>query len=379
MTHQILIIEDNQILNHSYARFATQSARDLFRQQVISDDVVVHQAYTFEEAIRILQTESIDFISLDIALGPSEERLSDMQRFVAEPGGMKVLKWMRKQKLYALTAVVSGETLFSYALDTNASRDLGVMGFLRKPISRGKFQGLIQAVLLYLQVQRYLERPIEEIQMHDLGIAQRVWDDAVVAIQRVGWASSQFPQALDEQIEGLRKRKFVSLETGLPSAAWTEDRLKGVVMGDTIRLGVAVGRDEWMLGYVWVEGYRDFVQHHKAAEPYILQEIASRLQLLQTEFHSAQLFIGHIGFVSDPTFVFFVESEEFRTNLEYGRELVGSLQSSLSKIDVTLFRSQLESTAEEENAKIEPKVILLSHQNEHLTDINMLYDLIGAV
>lgn len=226
----ILIVEDDPLLSESY-KSACRLARFGLLEAALPMEVQILQAYTLDEAIAAAgDTAALDFVSVDLALAPSEQGLrSDQRAHGREAGGMLVLQRLSQRRPIPVTVVVSGETLLSYA--TDALQRYGVMHFFEKSrFDIEQYEAVVKAALLYAQAVDLLANLEEDAApLSSLRDAERYWAEALVAAQAAGVMGRRFPTDLELRIEAVRAR-LTDQTTGLPIGSLTHDYLKQLVL-----------------------------------------------------------------------------------------------------------------------------------------------------
>jgi DNA-binding NarL/FixJ family response regulator len=284
-TRTLLIVEDDQTLNAIYKHYCEEALKEL------PFAGVVKQAFSYEQAKDILDTQAIDLISVDIALSKEEEDKTDQERSLSEAGGIALLRELQAREKHPLFIVVSGETLQSYVID--AYRTYGVLAFYQKArLNDEEYKHAIKAALFFLAATETMAQPETEM---DLEAAQASWQQALAAAQVADIRAHDFPEDLGKSI-ALMYSKQTDAVTGLPNSHWTEAKFRGKI----------IGQQEWALIRVTIKGFNKFVTTYASQEEPILFFVGRLLKSVRDEFDDQRLFIGHLGhyeYSSEPSFV----------------------------------------------------------------------------
>ncbi len=174
----LLVVEDDKMLN----LMLTMSCREVL-QQLPHIEGTIKQAFSYDEAKQIIDTLSIDFISVDIALTPEEENKTDIDRSKKDAGGIRVLKKLRLMGQVPPAVIVSGESLPSYRKD--AYHKYGVLKFFQKDkFDKSQYENAVKSALYYL----------DAVQSTELESAKNSWHKALHAARIAGISKESFPK-----------------------------------------------------------------------------------------------------------------------------------------------------------------------------------------
>ncbi len=221
----ILIVEDDKDLNEQYRMFCQLALASLPELSIVNT-YEIRPAYSFEEAIDMLRTDTVDFISVDLALDRREGGLKDKDRIAGnEPGGMRLLKQIHQQARQPIVVVVSGETLLSYARD--ALQNYDALAYFQKgqPGFEEDYLYTVQSALTFMEGERLLDRV--EASLADPGAfdrAENFWRITKELAAHANLSERHFPENLDARISGIRARYYPG--TPIPGETWTKDYLR---------------------------------------------------------------------------------------------------------------------------------------------------------
>ncbi|HXV43001.1 MAG TPA: response regulator, partial [Anaerolineae bacterium] len=211
----LLVVEDDQTLNTIYKYYCEEALKELPFAGVIK------QAFSYDQAKDILDTQAIDLISVDIALSKEEEDKTDQERSLSEASGIALLRELQAREKHPLFIVVSGETLQSYVID--AYRTYGALAFYQKArLNDEEYKHAIKAGLFFLAATEAMAQPETEM---DLEAAQASWQQALAAAQVADIRAHDFPEDLGKSI-ALMYSKQTDPVTGLPNSHWTEAKFR---------------------------------------------------------------------------------------------------------------------------------------------------------
>ena len=303
----LLIIEDDQELSRDYKLFCKMALRELAAEGLVieSIDNAVKQAYTYAEAAAILRDSSIDFISVDLALGEGEKRQTEAERTEqGDPGGMVLLKELQRNEKRPISVIVSGEKLQSYAID--AYRQYGVLAFYQKDtLDPEQYKSAIKVAILSLEVMQLIASPQTEL---DIETAEKRWQRILEMSNSAGIVAQPFFGDVQSKFKTARSER-THPATGLPGGRWTEERLKDNILG----------RDDGILIRVMLKGFGKFLATYGSQEEAILVYVASLLKRARANFPDQKLFIGHLGYHEhgpDPSFIIIPEEQNISHSLK---------------------------------------------------------------
>ncbi len=243
----LLIVEDDVDLNEIYKMFSVISV-DMLKRAGLAVAVDVLQAFTYQEALDILNSRTIDFISIDLALREEDRGLDEVERRSGkQPGGMQLLIDLADLPHRPLAVVVSGETLLSYARD--ALQKYGALAYYQKgqPGGEDKYIHAVQAVLWYLEAAELLAK-LEQYAAGPDGFkrASECWEKARKEAELAEASERGFPHELQPRIDAARLR--LDPVAKLPGDVWTEQALRSRVLQ----------RTDWAILQVEIYNYADF-------------------------------------------------------------------------------------------------------------------------
>jgi DNA-binding NarL/FixJ family response regulator len=286
----LLVVEDEVVLNEVYTDFCQIALQELSAEGLPIEGTI-EQAFNYSQAKDILERQTVDFISIDIALSEQEERLTEERRKGREPGGMHLLRELQEAERQPISVVLTGETLQSYALD--AWRVYRVLAFYQKDeFDADKYKNAIKAALWYWDAADLIAEPETEL---DIDAAKESWQKALKAAKIAGIEERDFPATMRYRIKSKRDELTHSV-TRLPIGHWTEDKLRSEV----------VGCEDWALIRMTIKGFKEFVAALASQEEPILNSVAGLLKRARVEFEDQRLFIGHLGhldYTPEPGFV----------------------------------------------------------------------------
>lgn len=318
-TRTILVVEDEEFYNTVYKMYCEEVLRELPHIEGR-----IEQAYDYEQAKHILDTQPVDFISVDIALSQDEQGLTDQKRDKADAGGMTLLKELQNYENRPIPVVVTGQTLQSYAVE--AYREYGTLAFYQKTRFDDKeYKNAIKAALYYLDATEALAQPQTEL---DIDAAADSWQKALESAQIAGIKEQHFPEALGYKIEAMRPHSI----TGLPTGAWTAEKLKNSIVGR---------EDNWALIRVRIKGLNKFVANFTSQEEPIFVFVAKLLRQTREKFADREIFIGHLGHrehISEPNFVIIPG----QTSQKRVGKIAAWLEERFAQTDIRLFIPDLE-------------------------------------
>jgi DNA-binding NarL/FixJ family response regulator len=293
----LLVVEDNRDLNLQYKMSCRLALQELgFSAQAAKD--AVKQAFNLAGARDVLQEYAVDFISIDIALTKEEERLTGEAREVVEPGGMALLRELQEYEKQPISIIVTGEEVDDYVLD--AWRKYGVLTYYKKgsfDVDK-EYKSAVKAALWYWDAEEAIADPETEL---DIEQAERSWRKALDAGKQAGVTERDFPESIGYKIKLTRENRTHSA-TGLPIDRWTHGKLKRAVLG----------RQDWALIRVTIQGFDEFVRVYPSQEEPVLAFVASLLKGARDAFNDPELFIGHLGYHKNAPFVVLLGQEDLR-------------------------------------------------------------------
>lgn len=147
----ILIVEDDHDLNEQYKMVCQEALRQLDEEEHITADVIIRQAYTYEEAKQILADPalSVRFISVDLALRPEEYQLGGTN---ARPGGIRILQELKSMTTPPISVVLTGEGRMKYVQKFLEKEE--IFAFFQKDFfDVFEYMGVIKCAISYLHLR----------------------------------------------------------------------------------------------------------------------------------------------------------------------------------------------------------------------------------
>jgi len=195
----LLIVEDEPDISDMYRDFCEIALQEL-PAEGLAVEGIVHQAFDTLGSERILREQSIDFISIDIALNEQEKKLIKERNWKREPGGIKILRGLHRLERKPLSVIVTGKTLLPYA--TNALHVHQVLAFYQKDeFDAEQYKSAVKAALWYWHTVELVKQLDSH---HKVQVAELSWNRTLQAAQVAGIPESSFPQALRLEIESVR-------------------------------------------------------------------------------------------------------------------------------------------------------------------------------
>lgn len=195
----LLIVEDEPDINDMYRDFCEIALQEL-PSEGLAVEGTVHQTFDYFESECILRDQSIDFISIDIALNEQEKKLIKERNWRKEPGGIKILRGLHTLERKPLSVIVTGKTLLPYA--TDALHVHQVLAFYQKDeFDAERYKSAVKAALWYWHTVELVGR----LDSHrEVQVAETSWNRTLQAAQVAGIPESSFPQAPRLKIESVR-------------------------------------------------------------------------------------------------------------------------------------------------------------------------------
>lgn len=357
----LLVVEDKVDLNDMYTLFCQIALQELSAEGLPIEGAI-EQAFNYSQAEGILKSQTVDFISIDIALSEQEEGLTEEKRKGREPGGMNLLREMQGSERQPIAVVLTGETLQSLA--TDALQEYGVLAFYRKDeFDDEKYKHAIKAVLWYLNAAELIAEPETEL---DIEAAEESWKKALKAAKIAGVKERGFPEAIGYKIKSTQDERTRSV-TGLPFGRWTEDKLRSKV----------IERKDWALIRVTIKGFDEFVAAYASQEEPILTFVAKLLKRTRDEFKDQELFIGHLGhreYTSEPGFVVIPGKESTRCVADMARWIESEFEKKARLFAPTFFED--EASHQKQTLAVEAKVLTSVEYN--FSDLHHLLNTLGS-
>jgi hypothetical protein len=229
--HAILIVEDDQTINEAYKAACRLAVYELQDHLAQADEVQILQAFSTQEALTCLDTvPGIAFVSIDLALDTSEQGWQEEQRLHGrDVGGMQILAHIKHLGVRAVTIVVTGEKLLSFA--TDALQHYDVFYFFDKArFNIDAYKMVLKSALLYVRACELLDQFERNSTGFDkLDTARQYWQAAVAAAGEVGIAPRRFPSDLELRLASIRAQ-FMDQVTALPIGQLTHSALKQRVL-----------------------------------------------------------------------------------------------------------------------------------------------------
>ena len=296
-TRTLLVVEDDAKLNLQYKMGCQLALQELgFSVEDARD--AVRQVFSLSEARAVFKTCAVDFVSIDIALAKDEERLTEEARRSMEPGGMALLRELQEVEKQPISIIVTGEEIDDYVLD--AWRKYGILGYYKKGSFNvvEEYKNAVQAALWYWDAADLIADPQTEL---DIEQAEECWRKALDAGKLAGIRERDFPESIGYKI-GLTRENRTHPVTGLPIDRWTEEKLKRAVLG----------RQDWALIRVAIQGFDEFVCAYPSQEEPVLVFVAGLLKGARGVLDDRELFIGHLGYHKNAPFVLLSGGQELR-------------------------------------------------------------------
>lgn len=353
----LLIVEDDQFLNAMYKLYCEEVLKEFPHL-----DCRVQQAFTYEQARQALQSQPLQFVSMDIALTLDEEGKTEEERLEHEVGGMTLLKYLDEAHQQPFVVIVSGEKLQSYAID--AYQEYGVLAFYQKDrFDDEAYKWVVRTALLCADAA-------ELIDALEVDAAFAAWQQARQAAKRAGIKERNF-ESLGNKIQRIRDSMSHPM-TGLPLGRWTEDRLRQNVIG---REG------NWALVHVTIKDFNRFVALYPSQEGPILDFIASLLKQARVQFQDDTIFIGHLGhreLFLEPAFVLVLAEPGRRRAVEIADWLAHKFAEIGSRPFAPDPSLEGGRRAEELGFSLELR-LLPAEDNTYFPDLPLLLDTLGTV
>lgn len=353
----LLIVEDDQFLNAMYRLYCEEVLKEFPHL-----DCLVEQAFTYEQARKILQSQPLQFVSMDIALTHDEEGKTEEERLEHEVGGMTLLKYLDETHQQPLVVIVSGEKLQSYAID--AYQEYGVLAFYQKDrFDDEAYKLVVRTALLYADAA-------ELIEALEVDAALAAWHQAQQAARQAGIKERNF-ENLGHKIQRIRDSMTHPM-TGLPLGRWTEDRLRRNVIGQ---------EDNWALVHVTIKDFNRFVALFPSQEGPILDFVAGLLKQTRVQFQDDTMFIGHLGhreLFLEPTFVMVLGKPSRQRAGEIADWLTHKFAETGSRPFARDPSLEGARRAEEPEFSLELR-LLPAGDNTYFPDLPLLLDTLGAI
>lgn len=357
----LLVVEDEVVLNEMYMIYCQMALQEL-SDEGLPIEGTVEQALDYSSAKEILTNQTVDFVSIDMALGKQEEGLTEDRRKEREPGGMKLLREMQEVERQPISVVLTGETLQSLA--TDALQEYGVLAFYEKDrFDAEKYKHVVKAALWYLDAADFIAEPKTEL---DIATAEQRWKRALEAAEIAGIRERSFPEAIGDKIESTR-HKLTHSVTGLPVGRWTKEKLRDKV----------AGRTDWALIRVTIKGFSDFVSTFASQEEPILTSAAGLLKKARDEFKDQELFIGHFShreYTAEPSFVLIPGEASVRCAADMAQWLESEFEKKAG-----LFAPRLpEESVSQQKPAIAVEAKVLTSVEYAFSDLPHLLDTLGS-
>jgi ActR/RegA family two-component response regulator len=345
----LLIVEDDKVYNAWYSQYCRDVLDELSHVKG-----TIKQAFSYSQAKNILDTESVDFISVDIALAKEEEDKTDEQREYSEAGGMLLLKNIQATNTPPLAIVVSGETLLSYAID--AYQGFGILAFYQKDrFDIDQYKQAIKAALYYLDAAEYAEKT-------EIGAVLESWGKALAAAKAANIKEKYFPEDIGEKV----KVRWTHPVTGLPNGHWTEEKLRNRV----------VGQQDWgVLLKITIHGFSKFVARFASQEEAILTLVVGSLKQVYQKLSNHDCFIGHLGYYdysSEPSFIIIPDDDTDKIN-----EAINQFKSNLEE-KTGLFLPAIGATANQQELMLSVETRILRSSEYSFEDLHRVLDTLGS-
>jgi hypothetical protein len=358
----LLVVEDDDILNGLYADFCQIALQEL-SVEGLPIEGTIEQAYSYSQAKNILETQYVDFISIDIALSEQEEGLTEEKRREREPGGINLLRELQGAERRPISVVVTGETLQSLA--TDAFQEYGVLAFYQKDkFDADKYRNAIKAALWYLDATDLVIEPETEL---DIEAAEESWKRAVKAAGIAGIKARSLAEDIGDKIESTH-HKLTHSVTGLPIGSWTEDKLRSKV----------TEHKDWAFIRVTIKGFNKFVAAFASQEEPILIFVAGLLKRARDEFQDQELFIGHFGYLEytpEPGFVVVPGKKSIRRVVDMAHWIESEFEKKARLFAPTFFEDK--ANQQEPTLAVEAKV--LTSVEHTFLDLHHLLDTLGSL
>lgn len=277
----LLIVEDDRDLNFIYTSLC-QLALSSLSEAGLQVDPTIIQAYNYEEASRILGKESVDFLSIDLALQEKEKGLKEEDRLLGQdPGGMLLLKDLQTVQKRPVVVVVSGETLLSYAKD--ALQKYGVLAYYQKsqPNHEEEYQHVVQAALWYFEAADLLSKlESSEANPDIIDMAENCWKNAKVEATKAGIGEGSFPYDFGLRIASVHDRLDVTAK--VPGDQWTEQVLRKRIMS----------HNDWILAQIQIKNFASFATTHSSQVGPLLFYVANQLKETAVRVGCQDTFVG---------------------------------------------------------------------------------------
>ncbi|NTU80347.1 MAG: hypothetical protein HGA45_13385 [Chloroflexales bacterium] len=356
----ILIVEDDRLLSESYKTACRLAIYEL-TGEALPVEVRIIQAYTLNEAFaEIKDAPRLDFVSVDLALDPSEQGIRQEQRTIGrEAGGMRILRQLKERQPAPVAVVISGETLLSYA--TDALQRYGVMHFFEKArFDIEQYKAVVKAALWYIQAVESLEQLEQaDSSLGELDEAARCWGEARASAAAAGIDAHRFPSDLELRLKAARAR-FTDQATGLPIGRLAQGYLKQYVL-----------LQHWSVFCVHVTNFATFRAAYPSQVDPLLFFLAETVREATASYAEAFTGLLGTGIGADPTLV-------VALNIEQPAEL-GAIKSRIEATvahNAPMFTSSLSKAP----APSVPAVhVACWHSKKHqFSDLNDLLDALGS-
>ncbi|HEX2619518.1 MAG TPA: hypothetical protein VHL11_05205 [Phototrophicaceae bacterium] len=301
---QLLIVEDDRDINEANKYWCEMAAFQA-QTQGLNIECEVNQAFTFQEAVDIINRTEIDFLSIDLALDRrEEERNNPAQAGNLNPGGMRLLELLEHKKQNGgsntstpLVVIKSGETSQNYMRD--AWLKYGVLTFFQKDRADDtQYMNTVISVLWYQEALRIA---------HELRTAPRVEDvEAMLphletCLHHASDAASEadipersFPVAISgiqQDVEQLFRHPV----TKLPTGDWTASALFNHVIPGDVWSGQPEKR--WAILCLVLAGFHKLMTQVSSQEEQILVHTLHSIESICSEagFEPGAYFLGNLG------------------------------------------------------------------------------------
>jgi hypothetical protein len=278
----VLIVEDKLDVSTIYATHCKLAVAGM-RAKGINIEAEVIQAFNLEQAIRIIESREVDFVSLDLALDESESNLDGSDRYEGkEAGGILFLKGLRERGKHPNVIVVSGET----SLPSSYAEDSSIYGVLRY-FTKSKieldpipYHRAVQSAIWYKNALNTISR-LEEYEGNpeEIHQAQKYWENSLQAAQEAQINAKNYA---DPTARIMAIRNKLDRDTSLPLNEWVERAfVKSLIQ-----------QPAWSLLRVEVKNSDAFDKTHPSQVSPLSVYIAQKLQELSQKLSFAGPFIG---------------------------------------------------------------------------------------
>lgn len=332
MTHKertLLIVEDDVDYNDAFKEYC-ESALDAVSQD-LGIQGTIKQAYTYPDAQKILSSgQSVDFVSLDLALVQGEK----------EASGMRLLRELRAKNSRTIAIIISGESNIDYPLE--AIQRLGAMAYFSKSrITDEVYEHTLKAALRYLKTEDQVLALEQQSEPNPIRLeeAKEHWRKVLADIATAGIAQRQLPDDLSPRIDALHQ-KLLDPHTQLPV---------GWLLRNTLATRV-FNAEKWSMIHVRVENFGIIQISQPSMVKPVLLAITNLLKDVVARYQKFNPFIGFLDQYQtiNPSFIIILDEQGSDTAQKIGDKI----REEFNRISKTfLSNEEIRNSAKERTKK----------------------------